>query len=66
MTFHEDYARIRVNEAIKTGLESQKAHRMLSENRKSDLKGGKTRTNLFHIKLIRGVVRLTASFLNIF
>ena len=35
MTFHEDYARNKANEAIKTGLNSQKDHRTLSESRRN-------------------------------
>jgi len=66
MTLNQELARIKINEAIKTGLEKQKIHRMLSENRQSNSKGSKFRTDSFHTKSIKKLVQITVSFLNIF
>jgi hypothetical protein len=65
MTLDEELARNKVNEAIKTGLESQKIHRMLTENRDSKKHVRKTQTISFHVNLIKKLVQLTVSFLNL-
>lgn len=57
MTLHEDYARIRVNEAIKTGLDSQKVHRTLSKSKESKTHGRKIYKNLFHINIIKRFIQ---------
>ena len=57
MTLHEDYARIRVNEAIKTGSDSQKVHRTLSKSKESKNHGMKINKNLFHINIIKRFIR---------
>ena len=66
MTFHEDYARTKANEAIKYGLGSQKIHRTLSENGDSKPHRTKTQTSPFYVFLIKRIVQLTVSFLNRF
>lgn len=57
MTLHEDYARIRVDEAIKTGLDSQKVYRTSSKSKESKIHGRKIQTNLFHINIIKRFIR---------
>lgn len=66
MTFTESLARNKVNEAIKTGLESQKVQRILSEDKMPNLKERKIRTNLFPGNLIKKFIHVTVTFLNLF
>ena len=66
MTFHEDYARIRVDEATKAGLNSQKVQRTLSGNKDSKTHAKNTQGNPVFENLFKKIEKLLVAFLTSF